>query len=193
MLGDRSDDLLTRIIERRQDFAENESSPLAYRHGWALPSVPELTEPVSAVVRSNLDAWCTTFDVDIGYATAADTLELSDVAVTAFLDGDFLGQHRDDGRNSIPNGRVLSFVYWLHRRPQAFTGGALRLCGWSRHDGDLIPGPSAVDLEPVNDALVVFPSSTMHEVFAVHMTSTAFADARFAITGFVRRRHTPTG
>jgi Rps23 Pro-64 3,4-dihydroxylase Tpa1-like proline 4-hydroxylase len=127
-------------------------------------------------------------DADPGCAPAAAALEVADTAATACLDGDFLSQHRDDGKHARPNGRVLSFVYWLHRRPRRFTGGALRLCGWACLDGEIVPAPPAVDLEPHHDTLVVFPSATMHEVFPVRTDSAAFADARFAITGFVRRR-----
>lgn len=188
VLGDEADNLLDRVVGRQGDFFENEPGRMAYRHGWALADVPELTGPVAAFVQPRLDVWCRQFGVDIGDARAGTALELSDTAVTAFLDGDFIGPHIDDGRGSRPNGRVLSFVYWLHRRPRAFTGGELRLCGWDLHDDRLIPAPPAVDLEPDHDTLVVFPSSTMHEVFPVHSESTRFGDARFTVTGFVRRR-----
>jgi len=187
VLGPMADDLLARSIERHADFDENERPGNRFRHGWSLRSVPEITDPISHVVAVRLDSWCRVFDIDVGAGTAASSLEVADVAVTAHRDGDFLTQHRDDGKDGRPNGRVLSFVYWLHRRPSPFSGGELRLCGWADRDGHVVPAPPAVDLEPRHDTLVVYPSSTMHEVFPVRGGS-SFADARFAVTGFVRRR-----
>jgi hypothetical protein len=193
VLGSEADDLLDRIVARRSDFYENEPGRMAYRHGWALAGVDELTEPIAAVVRSELDGWCRELGIDIGDAKASTALELSDVAVTAFLAGDFIGPHIDDGRASRPNGRVISFVYWLHRRPRRFSAGELRLCGWALHEGKLVAAPPAVDLDPTHDTLVAFPSSTMHEVFPVQSPSDDFGDARFTITGFVRRRAATPG
>lgn len=187
LLGTASDELLDRVVDRRVDFSHNDPGGMGYRRGQALAAVPDLTDSISALVHRHLDEWCVEFGIDVGVGPARDAVEIAEVAVTAFGDGDFLGPHIDDGRGFQPNGRVLSFVYWMYRRPRRFTGGELRLCGWAEHEGRIIPGPPAVDLEPGHDTLIVFPSATMHEVFPVHSDSDQFADARFAITGFVRR------
>jgi hypothetical protein len=188
VLGAPADELIDAMVSRRDEFGENESAGHAYRHGWALPNVPAVTDPVRELVEARLESWCHVFDVDIGGASAATALEVAAAAATAYRDGDFLSQHRDDGKHARPNGRVLSFVYWLHRRPRPFSGGELRLCGWACRDGEIVPAPPAVDLEPHHDTLVVFPSTTMHEVFPVRCPASSFDASRFAITGFVRRR-----
>ena len=63
----------------------------------------------------------------------------------------------------------------------------MTLSGWARADGALTPTGPRIDLEPANDTLVVFPSSTRHEAHAVQCSPDAFADARFALVGFIRR------
>ena len=78
--------------------------------------------------------------------------------------------------------RVLSAVYYFHRRPQRFEGGALRLYRFGANpqampiaDGDWI------DLEPIDNSLVAFPSWAVHAVRPVSCPTRAFADSRFAL------------
>jgi Rps23 Pro-64 3,4-dihydroxylase Tpa1-like proline 4-hydroxylase len=184
-----AEQLLDDILGREQEFVENAESVVGYRHGRVRMGESTPTEAVAAYVLDHLDALCADLGVDTGGASPHDVLEVGDLGITAHLGGDFLRLHRDDGKLSQPNGRVLSFVYWLHRRPCPFEGGELRLCGWQRDDaGDLVPGLPAVDLVPEHDMLAVFPSSTMHEILPVREPTGEFAAARFAVTGFICRR-----
>jgi Rps23 Pro-64 3,4-dihydroxylase Tpa1-like proline 4-hydroxylase len=82
---------------------------------------------------------------------------------------------------------VLSGVYYFHRRPKAFAGGELRLHAIGDPD-------RFVDIEPVHNALLVFPAWAPHEVRPISCPSGAFVDARFAVNcWFYARREVAGG
>lgn len=120
-----------------------------------------------------------------GQLPATPSLELE---LTAYGDGAFYGAHRD-----IPIGpdrktlgakpgqdRLLSAVYYFHREPKAFSGGALRLYRWGAALD--APGPDDWrDIEPRQNSLAGFASWAIHEVRPVDCPSGAFEDNRFAL------------
>ena len=124
----------------------------------------------------------------IGYSGAPpSSLEIQ---LAAHGDGAHYKPHLDVplGEKRTPLGaapgedRVLSAVYYFHRQPKGFSGGALRLhrfsADWDRTDAD----PSSyVDVEPLDNSLVAFPSWAMHEVRPVSCPSGRFEDYRFAL------------
>ena len=79
--------------------------------------------------------------------------------------------------------RLLSGVYYFHREPKAFSGGALRFhrFGGGETQDDWI------DVEPEQDSLVVFPTWARHEVLRVSCPSREFADSRFAVNVWLCR------
>lgn len=96
-------------------------------------------------------------------------------------DGAFYRPHTDTyaGDEYAPAGRRrLTMVYYLHRKPRAFTGGRLRLFD--------LGGDQSVEIEPAHDSLLVFPSSATHEVETVYCPGGAFADGRFAVNIWLR-------
>ena len=96
--------------------------------------------------------------------------------IVAHGDGAFYRPHTDTypGDEYAPGGRRrLSMVYYLHRQPRRFTGGRLRLFD--------LGGGQSIDIEPTRDSLLVFPSSTLHEVEAISCPDGAFGDGRFAV------------
>ena len=98
-----------------------------------------------------------------------------DAGLSASNDGDFFGPHRDvDAANST---REISYVYYFHREPKAFSGGELRIYeeGSWNHDV-IVPGQNFV---------VFFPAAATHEVSVVHCPSRNFADSRFALNGWI--------
>jgi SM-20-related protein len=105
--------------------------------------------------------------------------------IVAHGDGAFYGEHADTFTgDDIPNSqRMLSCVYYFHRLPKRFTGGALRLYGFDRGSGRPF-----VDVEPDRDTLVAFPSFTRHEVLRVGCESDELLDSRFAINCWLMRR-----
>lgn len=83
--------------------------------------------------------------------------------------------------------RVISLVYYLHRRPRPFKGGELVL--WDKvRDGDGKPrqGEGFRVLEPEANTLVAFPSDFYHQVRTVRMPDGAFGDGRFTVNGWLR-------
>lgn len=106
-----------------------------------------------------------------------------ELELVAHNDGAFFRHHIDtqthDDWKSL---RVLSGVYYFHRSPKTFSGGALRLYAI----GD--PARATfVDIEPTHNTLLVFPSWAPHEVRPVSCPSNQFADSRFAINCWVHR------
>lgn len=106
-----------------------------------------------------------------------------ELELTAYGDGDFYHAHvdtiaQDKGPEAGPT-RTISAVYYFHRQPKGFDGGALRLLPW---EGD----SAARDIEPVDNRLAAFLSWSRHEVLPVSCPSGAFADSRFAINCWYR-------
>lgn len=96
---------------------------------------------------------------------------------TVHLDGGFYRRHADDQGDEARR-RALSWVYYHHKLPRAFEGGELVI--FSSNGSELV-------VEPVDDALVMFPSNLEHEVRDVVVPSRALADARFTVNGWVWR------
>ncbi|HEY0011872.1 MAG TPA: 2OG-Fe(II) oxygenase [Allosphingosinicella sp.] len=94
-------------------------------------------------------------------------------------------QVRKDG--ALPGDRVVSAVLYYHRTPQGFSGGALRLYRFGARTGDDAREGEFVDVEPVCNSLVAFPSWAVHEVRPVACPSGRFEDRRFAVNIWFRR------
>ncbi|MFJ2113557.1 MULTISPECIES: 2OG-Fe(II) oxygenase [unclassified Streptomyces] len=103
-------------------------------------------------------------------------------------DGDFYRPHQDTSTEFAPR-RLLTFVYYLHRTPRPFDGGALRV-----FDVALPLHTDATgkweertwrDWEPEHDSIVFFRPTAWHEVRPVNCPSRQHADSRFAINGWL--------
>ena len=109
-----------------------------------------------------------------------------ELELVAHGDGAFFRRHIDTQvageRQHI---RVLSGVYYFHREPKGFSGGALRL----HAIGD---DARFIDIEPERNMLLVFPSWAPHEVLPVACPSQRFADARFAINCWIYAKRPQT-
>jgi Rps23 Pro-64 3,4-dihydroxylase Tpa1-like proline 4-hydroxylase len=98
-----------------------------------------------------------------------------EIELVAHGDGAFYKRHVDtQTATDFRAIRFLSGVYYFHTEPKAFSGGALRLYA-------IGPQAAHVDIEPVRNSLVVFPSWIPHEVLRVSCPSRRFAGSRFAI------------
>lgn len=109
-----------------------------------------------------------------------------EIELVAYDDQCFIGRHRDTGTGATRHkrDRVVSMVYYLHREPRGFSGGALRLLPVAPSSA----GEAAyADIVPVQNGLVAFPSWAIHEVLPVHVTSRRYEDARFAINVWAQR------
>ena len=100
----------------------------------------------------------------------------------AHRDGGKFGTHIDTltDRDRQDSDRVVSAVYYFCREPRRFTGGTLAL--YAIGDG------GSVEIEPLHNRLVVFPSFIPHEVLPVSVPGNSFADARFSINCWLRRK-----
>ncbi len=108
--------------------------------------------------------------------------------MTASNDGHYFKAHLDGGSDST-RGRRLTWVYYLHADPKAYSGGELRFFDSRIVHGQRHLVPDAfVDIEPDDNSLLVFPSDQYHELRPVGCPSKAFADSRFAVTGWIRAR-----
>lgn len=104
--------------------------------------------------------------------------------LVAHGDGAFYKRHIDTQTaryDDISQIRVLSGVYYFHAEPRGFEGGALRLFAIGAD-----PAPY-IDIEPVRNSFLVFPSWAPHEVRPVICPSHKFIDSRFAINCWIHR------
>jgi len=101
--------------------------------------------------------------------------------ITASNDGDFFRAHSDDAQEAIASRRI-TFVYFFHREPRPFDGGELRL-----HDSANVPGRGFQTIEPQQNQIVFFPCAVLHEITPVKCPSTAFADSRFTLNGWLHK------
>ncbi|MBO0717573.1 MAG: 2OG-Fe(II) oxygenase [Rhizobiales bacterium] len=100
-----------------------------------------------------------------------------DIEMVAHCDGAFYGEHRDWQPRSSLSRRLISAVYYFHRLPKSFSGGALRVYPIAGAKNST----AFIEIEPINDTLVFFPSWFPHEVLPVNCPSIRFEDSRFAI------------
>ena len=76
---------------------------------------------------------------------------------------------------------MISAVYYFHREPKAFSGGALRLYRFGVDPHDPASEADSVAFEPRQNSLVCFPSWAVHKVDLVRCASDRFEDFRFGL------------
>lgn len=100
--------------------------------------------------------------------------------MTSHNDGEFFHRHTDTASPETAS-RMLTYVYYFHGKPKAYTGGELVF-----YDDD---GHEEV-LEPGNDTLVIFNPHTAHEVRPISCSSRLFENGRFTLNGWLHQRST---
>lgn len=154
--------------------------------------------PLEAVLRERLLAALP--ELMAGTGTGGPPPTSLELELAAHGDGAYYRPHIDIplGADRQPLGanpgedRVLSAVYYFYTEPKAFTGGQLRLFAFG-------PVPAAgeqqqrahIDLEPVRNSLVAFPSWVPHEVRPIGVPSGDFGDYRFALNCWYCRALAP--
>ena len=98
----------------------------------------------------------------------------------AYLGGGFYSAH-SEASDVCLEPREINCVYYLHRRPKPFSGGDMLL-----HDGSKTN--TFTRIEPLDNSLVVFPSSSVHEVTVVEGDPDDFGKGRFSVTVTLTRR-----
>jgi Rps23 Pro-64 3,4-dihydroxylase Tpa1-like proline 4-hydroxylase len=118
--------------------------------------------------------------------------EVADIEfdVVVYNDGSFYGPHIDIAAGPLRRARadrIVTAVYYFHAEPKAFAGGELRLHALGTAQDGSRPH---VDIEPVQNSLVAFAASTLHEVRPISCLSGQYRDSRFAINCWIRRART---
>lgn len=109
------------------------------------------------------------------------------VSLRTYLDGHFFRLHMDcpaDGKNAD---RTVSYVYFYHKVPRAYTGGDLLMFDTDMAN-DKFTTSGFTSIQPEDNTIVFFPSACYHSVVPVRCPSKAFEDSRFVINGHVSKR-----
>jgi len=105
--------------------------------------------------------------------------------LTAHNDGHFYKLHNDSGTPGTRT-RALSYVYYFHREPKAFSGGDLQIFHSKVENGFFVADRKYDIVHPNNNRIVFFQSHHHHEVLPINCPSKAFADSRFTLNGWLR-------
>jgi len=178
--------LLDHVSARQDDFVPTSIGPgsrgredPSVRRSLVLGDFGALREEIEARFRAVMDRTL----VELGMPPI--DLQRLEMELVVHGDGGFYRTHIDTMTDrTLPAGsdRVLTGVYYFHRRPKAFSGGALRLHAFTQ-----VPS-RALNIVPDCDTLLLFPSWAPHEVLPVSCPSGAFLDGRFAINCWYRDR-----
>jgi SM-20-related protein len=109
-----------------------------------------------------------------------------EVQLTASNDGEYFKTHNDNTHNALRS-RKLTFVYYFHVEPKAFTGGELRLYDPRLINGQYIAEPTFREVAPRQNQMVFFSSHLMHEVRPVSCSSQRLQDSRFTVNGWLHK------
>jgi Rps23 Pro-64 3,4-dihydroxylase Tpa1-like proline 4-hydroxylase len=175
--------LLNYTLQQRKAFVPTTTSTNVnnYRESMVLHSFPEfsdiLSQKVAAVVPDILNK----------LGQPPFTIDQIEAQLTAHNDGNFYKIHNDSGC-PITATRELTYVYYFNREPKSFTGGELVIYDSKIQNNYFVQAESFKAVEPRNNSIVFFLSRCMHEVLPVKCPSQAFADSRFTINGWVRRK-----
>lgn len=97
------------------------------------------------------------------------------------LDGHTGGTHTDESGGRFK----ISLLYYFHKRPKAFQGGALELFETDEKSPNGYNEQAFAKIEHQDNLLIAFPSDTFHGVTDVTMDSNSFENGRFVVVGFL--------
>jgi SM-20-related protein len=109
-----------------------------------------------------------------------------EMQLTAHNDRNYYKIHNDNGSDDTST-RELTYVYYFHHEPQAFTGGELIIYDSQVADGFYVQADTCHTVIPRNNSIVFFLSRYLHEVLPVYCPSRSFSASRFTINGWIRR------
>jgi SM-20-related protein len=106
--------------------------------------------------------------------------------ITASNHGDYFRCHSDDGMPEVAS-RQVTFVYFFHREPKAFSGGELRIYDSAPENHGHRAASSYRVIVPEQNQLVLFASGLSHEITPVRCPSGQFVDSRFTVNGWLHK------
>jgi len=151
----------------------------SYRESSVLYHFAPFDELLRNKVRQLLPAVCAALKIDLPTGNI-------EAQLTSHNDRNYYKVHNDSGSADTAH-RVLTFVYYFHRQPKAFSGGELRVYDHKVHNGYHYAADTYRTIEPTDNSIVFFASEEMHEVLNVSCPSQQFLDSRFTINGWVGR------
>ena len=184
------------VLEHESEFTQStvishegpdSSSDPSYRKSLVLYNLGEYTSMIQDRLLNLLPTVLTAFERE------AFPIAHLDIQVTASNDGDFFKVHQDNSSEEPVdiNRREISFVYYFHTAPKAFTGGQLKLYNSENGEVEQSKTKTAQTITPRLNTLVLFPSSYDHEVLPVRCPSRKFGSSRFTVNGwFIREEAT---
>ncbi|MES2684895.1 MAG: 2OG-Fe(II) oxygenase [Pseudomonadota bacterium] len=150
-----------------------------YRESSVLYHFAPFDELLRAKVRQLMPAVCEALKIPLVNGNI-------EAQLTSHNDRNFYKVHNDSGSADTAH-RVLTFVYYFHRQPKAFSGGDLRVYDHKVHNGYHYAADTYRTVHPTDNSIVFFASEEMHEVMQVDCPSRLFMDSRFTINGWVGR------
>jgi SM-20-related protein len=176
--------LLDYALARQSDFAPTQLVSGAIdpstRVSTSLRNLGNYRQILKAKILDLVPTLITRLQVTPFQATRIET-ELVAHGHDAFYKRHIDTQTASQGANEF---RVISGVYYFNAEPKAFTGGALRLYAITRKQNE-----NFIDIEPMHNSLLVFPSWAPHEVMPINCPSKRFIDSRFAINCWIYRKN----
>lgn len=174
--------LLNYSINKQSQFipTTNSANDPNYRRSFFLHQFPEFSELMIGLIRDikpQVIAHLGIPDFKVGQI---------ETQITAHNHGNYYKIHNDSGSPDSAT-RVLTYVYYYHREPKAFTGGELVIYDSKVENGYYVAASSYKTVQPTNNTIVFFPSKCMHEVLPVSCPSEYFANSRFTVNGWLRK------
>jgi Rps23 Pro-64 3,4-dihydroxylase Tpa1-like proline 4-hydroxylase len=174
--------LLDFVAQQQSDFVSTSTSvgDLDYRKSVVLHSFPEFSNLITQRIRE-------TFPDILSKLNLPDfAIQQIESQLTAHNDGHYYNIHNDNGSPDSET-RELTYVYYFHNQPKAFSGGELKIYDTRIKNNYYVDAETFHIIEPRNNSIVFFLSRYMHEVLPIYCASRAFADSRFTINGWIRR------
>lgn len=152
-----------------------------HRQSLFISNFPEFSELMVQKITAVFPKICQSLEIE---PFEVGTIESQ---LTAHNDQNFYKVHNDNGSADTAT-RELTYVYYFYREPKAFTGGELVIYDTKIKNNHYVAAESYKKVIPFNNSIVFFLSRYMHEVLPVSCPSQSFADSRFTINGWLRKK-----
>ncbi len=178
--------ILNYVIENQREFEDSKAgtsgiSDPNYRKSKIFYYFEEFGDLIREQIKKNLPQVREHFGIP--------PFEISEIEsqITAHNHGHYYKVHNDNG-DDVTTHRVLSYIYYFHREPKAFSGGELRMYDSLKlGETSYSIAESYKDIPPTNNSIVFFVSNCLHEVRPIICPSKDFKDSRFTLNGWIRK------
>lgn len=180
---DQHQQLIQYAIANEAKFvpSQNSDHDTDYRRSWVLYEFPEFSGIILNYVQMLIP--------QVLKSLKMQPFEISYIEsqITAHNHGNYYKVHNDNGSPDVED-RELTYVYYFYKEPKQFSGGELLIYDAEIKNNMFGKADTYKTYTPHNNTLIFFPSYFMHEVLPVSCPSQKFADSRFTVNGWVRRK-----